>query len=460
MLDERISGAAARLAAEEGVRPGDRIALWAPNSIEYVIAFFAILRLGASLVPVNQRWPSESCHKIVRDAGCKLLLFDGPLPSNLDIRISPIASPEAIPGNTDNDSQINTIDPDREATLIFTSGSTGNAKGVRLTFANHYHNALGSNRNIELNEGDCWLVGLPFYHVSGLSILFRCFLAGACVQLTDDLDPASILDLLSRGIISHFSAVPPMLRRLIDELPDPGVLQALRCILLGGAPSAQSLLADCGELRLPIFTTYGMTETASQITTTKPEDGSSRWPTSGVCLPYRQIRILDEEGIPVPTGGKGEIAVRGQVVFDGYLGGAKRNPAQWFRTGDHGFLDAEGYLTLAGRKDDLILSGAEKIYPAEIERVVREYSDIQDCRILAEPDEIWGERPVLVVEPKPDGTFSLESLYAYLKTRLSKIQMPDRVAVLDRFPRTPTGKIDTERLRKQPGRIDVSWHNE
>jgi O-succinylbenzoic acid--CoA ligase len=240
----------------------------------------------------------------------------------------------------------------RPATVVFTSGSTGTPKAALHTFGNHYFSAVGSNANIALAPGDRWLHSLPLYHVGGLSILFRCLISGAAIALPEPDAP------LGRSIsglrATHVSLVSTQLLRLLRE---DAALEGLRAVLMGGGPMPEDLVDQALARGLPVHTSYGLTEMASQVTTTAPGAAPEELRTAGRVLPHREVSVS----------GEGEILVRGETLFAGYVEGEKtRRPSgtgSWFRTGDLGRLDGAGRLRVLGRRDNLFISGGENVRP-------------------------------------------------------------------------------------------------
>ncbi|MCK4728324.1 MAG: AMP-binding protein, partial [Desulfobacterales bacterium] len=297
---------------------------------------------------------------------------------------------------------------------------------------------------------DCWLLSLPLYHVGGLSILHRCALAGASVYVTHGFNCEETNSLIDASRITHLSLVPTMLQRLIESRGDEPMPDTVKVILLGGAPAPRKMVGKIRQFRLPVLTTYGMTESASQITSMSPGDPAEKLSTSGKPLKYVQVRIVNSEGKDLPPGIEGEIIVKGKTLFRAYLNRdawRKRHDDQWFVTGDKGYLDSDGYLTVTGRMDDMFVSGGENIYPGEIEIEAASYPHIRACAVLAVDDTEWGKRPVLFVEPVETGEFNEQDMAAYLKTRLPRIKIPERIISLNRLPRAAIGKIDYAALR-------------
>ena len=430
-LDRLVSAAALRLGELE---PGSRVALYLPKDERYVVLVLALIRAGHVACPISDRLPPRSVAPLLKRAGCSALISDDEeLLQAADLyKLVPEAllesgSPSDGTGPTD-------IPLDRPATIIFTSGSTGAPKAALHTFGNHYYSALGSNANIALAPGDRWLHSLPLYHVGGLSILFRCLLAGATITLPEPGTPTG------EGInvlgATHVSLVATQLLRLLREDTDPSVLKA---VLLGGGPVSDSLVDEALTRRLPVHTSYGLTEMASQVTTTPPGASPEELRTAGRVLPNREVSISDVR----------EILVRGETLFAGYAQGEKvdrpLDAGGWFHTGDLGWLDDDGCLRVTGRRDNLFISGGENVQPEEIEEALCRFVGVDEAVVVPVPDEEFGSRPVAFVrtnavalEPEHLAR-SLEPVLPRFKIPISFHPWPDGVGM--KPDRTALGEL-------------------
>ena len=455
-----------------GCSPGERVAILAPNSPDYLVWLLAVLRMGAVCCPMNTRLPKRTVADLLRRVGCRKLVLQA-AGDELDDTVPQHLVPDGNPGGrrtkaleqeelgdvTGNlqvirgrdlaagdapleteareDRQVSSMPLARPATIVFTSGSTGTPKAVLHSYGNHYYNALGSNRNLPLAAGDRWLLDLPLYHVGGLGILFRCLLAGATVVMPDG---GETLDgVLSRYQVTHLSVVVTQLHRLLQQ-PESVRYPALRYIILGGSPVPLKLLERAGERGLPVFASYGCTEMASQVATTGPESTTAQRLTSGKLLPHRKLRIGDE----------GEIQLAGETLFMGYVeGDGVRRPLTddgWFATGDLGRVDEDGYLTVIGRRDNRFFSGGETIHPEEIERVLTDHDSVDQAVVVPVPDEEFGQRCVAFVQlrgARLDGP----TLAAWLGRTLPRYKVPD---AFYQWPDTDANafKIDRGRFRR------------
>jgi len=434
-LDRLVSAAAVRLGELEA---GSRVALYLQRDERYVALLLALIRAGHVACPLSDRVPSRGVAPLLERAACSALISDDeellrtaganllrPKPEDLLREGQQFAEPADIPLG-------------RPATIIFTSGSTGVPKAALHTFGNHYHSALGSNANIALMPGDRWLHSLPLYHVGGLSILFRCLLAGATVALPQQGTPPG--EAIAGFGATHVSLVSTQLLRLLREDANRGGLEA---VLMGGGPIPASLVDEAVARGLPVHTSYGLTEMASQVTTTPPGASLEELRTAGRVLPHREVAIS----------GSGEILVRGQTLFAGYVEGERLNrpldAEGWFHTGDLGELDDNIYLRVRGRMDNLFVSGGENVQPEEIEEALYRVEGIEEAVVVPVPDEEFGARPVAFIrtddlEPG-DLAHELEPVLPRFKIPISFHPWPEEA---------PRGmKVDRAALRERVLRL-------
>jgi o-succinylbenzoate---CoA ligase len=426
-LDHRVTAVAMNL-DELGLGAGARVGLYLPKDERYIVLLLALMRAGYVACPLSTRTPRLGVATLLQRAACRALISDKDLPEAADAG-APKLHPEALLENISTERDLpGSPDPlhlplDRPATVLFTSGSTGAPKGALHTFGNHYFSARGSNVNIALEPQDRWLHSLPLYHVGGISIVFRCLLAGASVALSEPV--ASVGEAIASSRATHVSLVSTQLLRLLTEEGfDPSGLKA---ILLGGGPTPDYLLEEALARELPVHTSYGLTEMASQVTATPPGASREELRTSGRPLPHRELSISED----------GEILVRGETLFAGYLDGeAIELPIDadgWFHTKDLGELDAEGYLRVRGRKDNLFISGGENVQPEEIEEVLCSMEGVEEAVVVPVPDPEFGFRPAAFVrttsgpvEPK-NLTQALEPVLARFKIPVAFYEWPEGI---------------------------------
>jgi O-succinylbenzoic acid--CoA ligase len=338
--------------------------------------------------------------------------------------------------------------------VVYTSGTTGAPKGATLTYGNHLWSAFGSVLNLGLYAEDRWLACLPLFHVGGLAILLRSVIYGTTAIVHEGFDASRVNAAIDRDGVTIISVVANMLQRMLDERGDTPYPPSLRCVLLGGGPAPEALLRRCEALRIPVVQTYGLTETASQVATLSPEDALRKLGSAGKPLFGTEVRILDESGVERPAGGEGEIVVRGPTVTLGYLNHPEATASAiregWLHTGDIGYLDADGFLYVLDRRDDLIVSGGENIYPAEVEAALLAHPAVADAGVTGEPDERWGLKPVAFVV-LGEGAATAEELISHCRARLAAYKMPARIEFRDGLPRNAAGKLMRSQLRVAQG---------
>jgi len=431
--DRWVSAVALRL-TETGSRKGERIALLLPNDRIHLILLLALFRLGAVACPLNTGVPPKGIKSLLERIGCSKLILSSDVNLSRALAGLTLLDPYELVGKVPPDHTQPTREEillDQPATVIFTSGSQGRAKAVLHSYGNHYYNAEGSNMNIRLGPGDRWLLTLPLYHVGGLAILFRCLLGGAAVVLPGQTK--EIVELISRYRVTHVSMVPTQLYRILRNQKDTKRLKGLKALLMGGAPMTTALLREASEREIPLHTSYGLTEMASQVTTTATNTPAEKQFTSGKVLNYRAVRIAEN----------GEILVRGKTLSLGYVEREQVhlpvNHHGWFATGDLGQIDSEGYLTVLGRRDNMFISGGENIHPEEIETALSELSDIMQALVVPVPDEEFGHRPIAFIQTQKK-KIDPEAITAELKLLLPGYKIP--IAFYD-LP----GSMEPERLK-------------
>jgi o-succinylbenzoate---CoA ligase len=405
-LDRMVSDAALRFG---GLKPGSRVALYLPKDERYVALVLALIRAGHVACPVSDRLPPRGAAQLLGKAACSALISeDKQLLQKAGADVYEL-KPEDLLEVAQHRTEPTDIPLERSATIIFTSGSTGVPKAALHTFGNHYYNALGSNANITLRPGDRWLHSLPLYHVGGLSILFRCLLAKATVALPEPGDPLG--EAIAGPAATHVSLVSTQLSRLLREDADLGGLEA---VLMGGGPVPPSLVDEALARGLPLHTSYGLTEMASQVTTTPPDASIEELRTAGRVLPNREVSISE----------RGEIMVRGETLFAGYVEGEELDrpldQEGWFHTGDLGELGEDGYLRVGGRIDNLFISGGENVQPEEIEEALCRLEGVDEAVVVPVPDEEFGARPVAFV--RTDG--GVRDLSGELESVLPRFKIP------------------------------------
>ena len=470
-LDARASRTARRLSTL-GVGAGDRVATLLHNGPAMVELVHAVPRLGAILVPLNARLAAPELAWQTGDVGARLVVAHERTAA-VARQLAGLAPRAAVAGASSSDAAAigaplaldtapegevalrESLDPSAVHTVIYTSGTTGRPKGALLTAGNHWWSAVGSALNVGVHEDDRWLACLPLFHVGGLAILLRGVIYGTATVVHEAFDPAAVSAALDEDEVTIVSLVAAMLQRMLDVRGDAAVPARLRLVLLGGGPAPRPLLERCARRGLPVSQTYGLTETASQVTTLRPADALRRLGAAGMPLYPNEVRIGAPDGA-APPGEAGEILVRGPVVSAGYWGrhdeSARARAGGWLHTGDIGRLDADGYLHVLDRRADLIVSGGENVYPAEVEGVLLAHPAVAEAGVVGEADETWGQRVVAVVRARDGAAVSEEELRAHCRSQLGGYKVPARILLVrEPLPRTAAGKLLRRELRAATG---------
>jgi O-succinylbenzoic acid--CoA ligase len=427
-----------------------RIGILSANRLGVVFAVHAATRISVPFVPLNWRQTASELAWQLRDAGITVLIVDEERATvaktacdDLPVTVVPIAELERSHPPVENSNESSWIDLERESTVIYTSGTSGRPKGARITYGNLWFSAIASGLHLNHHAEDIWLAAMPLFHVGGLAILFRGVIGAIPVVLHERFEPERALAAIDDGV-TLVSVVPAMLQRMLDARGDTPWTTSLRRVLLGGSAAPPRLVEECGRRGIPVAPTYGLTEATSQVTTLLPNQTPHKRSSSGLPLPLTELRIVAETGV-APSGEIGEIEIRGPTIFAGYVGddtAASRNLADgWFRTGDAGYLDRDGYLYVVDRRDDLIISGGENVYPAELEQVLRDHPSVLDAGVVGVPDESWGSRPVAAVVWRGDPDHARLDLLHHCRQHLPPYKIPDRFQLLDELPRSPSGKL-------------------
>ncbi len=454
---DRWASALARGLAALGVRPGDRVALLLRNSPEFVALIHAAPRLGITLAPLNTRLAAPELAWQIADADVHVLIYDADNAAPAVATLQRLAAPPramsladlvALP-ETEHD-LYSTIDLDASFTIIYTSGTTGQPKGALLTYGNYWWSAIGSALNLGTHVDDRWLAVLPLFHVGGLSIVIRAAIYGIPIVLHRTFDPAAVNHAIDEDGVTIVSVVSAMLRRLLDERGSNSYPTTLRCILLGGGPAPQPLLEACAARGMPVVQTYGLSEAASQVATLAPADAPHKLGSAGKPLLLTELRI-ERAGAPASAGEVGEILVRGPTVMQGYINRpdatAEALRDGWLHTGDLGYLDQDGYLYIVSRRTDLIISGGENIYPAEVEAILLAHPAVEEAAVVGLPDARWGQVPAAAIKLRPGATLSEDQLIEFCRVRLAGYKLPRAFRFVGALPRNAAGKVLRDQLR-------------
>jgi O-succinylbenzoic acid--CoA ligase len=459
-LAARAALAAGRLRGL-GVGGRDRVALLLANRREFAEIVHALPYLGAVAVPLNRRLAPAEIARQLADSSPRLLMYDSSARDTVAAvrRHLPVLAASIDPAPLADDPILDHVSAEADAggtqidlqsvhSIIYTSGSTGRPKGVLLTYGNLFWSAVGSACNLGVHRDDRWLACLPFCHVGGLSILLRSVIYGTTAVIQNRFDPARVDRALDEDRVTIVSMVANMLQRLLGTHGDRPYPPWLRCVLLGGGPAPLALLQECHARRVPVVQTYGLTEAASQVTTLAPGDAERKPGSAGKPLLGTEILLSGANG-RVPSDEVGEILVRGPTVSPGYLNPADKARRQdgWFSTGDLGRLDAEGFLYVMGRRDDMIITGGENVYPAEVEAVLQTHPAVAEACVFGIPDARWGEAVAASVRLRLGATAEPDELIECVRRCLARFKAPRRIHFVDDFPRTASGKLIRDKAR-------------
>jgi fatty-acyl-CoA synthase len=459
-LAGRVRAAAARLASL-GVQRGDRVAILSLNRPEYLVALFACARLGAMLLPLNWRLAPAELAWIAADATPRALLAEPGFAAGLAAMqaavpdASTLLLDDAAALSGDGDAE-DAGAADDDVLLVYTSGTTGRPKGALLTQNALFANAVMSWHLHAMQPGDVVLSALPFFHVGGLNIQTTpALLLGCTVVIHPKFDPAATLATIPAEGVTLMVMVPSTVRALTAA---PGFasadLRPMRAMVVGSETVNPALLAPLAARGIQMLQVYGMTESCPIAVYARyghiPDDLACSGHPGLLC----DARVVDESGREVAHGTPGEIELRGPNLFRGYW---KREDATaeafhegWFRTGDIATRDpATGAFTVHDRKKNMIISGGENIYPAEIERVLAEHPDVAECAVIGRPDPVWQEVPVAIVVPRPGCTPDAASILAHVASQLARFKVPKEVRFMDALPRTALGKVQHFALKQQ-----------
>ena len=457
-LDAGVDELAGRLASV-GVTAGDRVPLLLETSVDAVRAIHALLRVGATPVPLDVTLASGELRRRIGTVDANSLLCvanteaaaigatDGISVTSIALgeadRVPSVRSHEPI-GVSDGDRG-----PDDPAVIMFTSGTTGPAKAVVLTGRNLRASAVASAFRLGVRPGDRWLCPLPIYHMGGLAPVLRSALYGTAVVIQEGFDAERTARATREHDATGISLVPTALHRIFEA--GTRLASSLRFVLLGGAAASDSLIDVCEKRGVPVYPTYGTTETASQIATATPAEAFEHGGTVGQPLLGTEVRIVDEAGTERPAGETGEIVVAGPTVTPGYLDGDGSIFGSYgLRTGDLGYRDEVGRLYVVGRVDDVIITGGEKVPAGEVEATLRDHPDVGDAAVVGLDDPEWGERVAALVVPAGDAgsqRMSADELRAFCRERLAAFKTPKTIRIADALPRTPSGTVDREAVR-------------
>jgi fatty-acyl-CoA synthase len=475
---QRVRRTAAALAGL-GIGPGDRVAWTGSNHLSALETLYASGQLGAIWVPVNARLAPPEAEYVLGHSGASVVVHgrdQGTLADALRGRAAGVrywiaAEPpedggadslpyEDLLAGADPEPRDEPVSLDHACLIMYTSGTTGRPKGAVLTHGNMTWNAVNQFMGMDLSQDERTLALAPLFHIGGLNgTVNPALLRGGCAVIVRRFDPAATLQVIEEQRVTSFFAVPTMLDAMARE---PGFtsrdLSALRTIGAAGAPLPLPTLRTWLDRGITMQQSYGMTEAAPGCTVLDSADAARKVGSAGKPVFFTDVRVLRPDGTEADVDEIGEIVIQGPNVMAGYWEEPEQTAAVlqdgWYRSGDAGSVDDEGFLYVRDRYKDMIISGGENVYPAEVESALLELPGVQEAAVIGVPDPTWGEVGLAVVVATPGTSLDVDDLRTRLRGRLAAFKVPRHVALADELPKTATGKIRKPELRDRYARIE------
>lgn len=480
-FDDRVTQGV-RALASIGIGRGDRVAYLGLNTVELVEVFFATCALGAVFVPLNYRLSVGELSYILADAQVSVLVRDNQLsdPTEDDDRLTGVSvitvgSLESMRGSYEHFlasasvAEADVVRPsgrelyDDPCLIQYTSGTTGAPKGVVLTHANVIWNCLNIIIENDLTCQDTTLVTSPLIHTSALNATFLpTFLKSGTSVMHKQFDPVEVLASIEEHGVTFMSGVPAMFQSIRNCANwATADLSTLRVIVCAGAPAAPILIQAYQDRGVSFVQGYGMTEAAPAVTMMRAADARRKAGSSGRACMFTEVRIVDAAGSAVPEGVIGEIQVRGPNVTPGYWNNPEATSSAftsdgWFKTGDAGVVDGDGYVSVIDRYKDMFISGGENVYPAEVERALLEHPAVAECAVVSTGDVRWGEVGRAFVVRHAGLTVSMSDLAAFLEPRLARYKHPKYLHFVDSMPTNASGKVLKKALSDSVTEVDMN----
>ncbi len=458
----------------QGVKPGDRVALLLMNSTEFVTTFFAIAKIGAVVVPLNWRLVADELEFILKDSGSTVLVWGSEFVDNVtelhargdktDIRVwihvgtkdsqpsFAIDFPNLHRSQSSNEPPVGSSDDDM-LYIMYTSGTTGLPKGVMHTHNTQMAALVTLNATSDYAIGDRYLNPMPMFHVGALTPAITTVYRGLAHILMRAFDPTKVWELVRDEKITNALLVPAMLGACA-AVYDPSTHNhsSLRWFLSGAAPVPKSLIEHYATMGIEVHQVYGLTETCGPACLTTPEDALRKAGSTGKAFFHTDVIIARPDGTKCDVGESGEVLIRGGHIMTGYWNRpdatAEAIVDGWFHSGDVAVYDDEGFIYIQDRIKDMIISGGENVYPAEIENVILSHPGVSDVSVIGVPHEKWGETPLACVV-KSDASLDERSIIEYCDGKLARFKMPTAVRFVDVIPRNASGKALKRDLRLQ-----------
>ncbi|MBX3642360.1 MAG: long-chain-fatty-acid--CoA ligase [Rubrivivax sp.] len=470
-LNARANRVANALRAD-GVKPGDRVALLMMNGAEFIETFFAVAKIGAVNVPLNWRLVADELEFILKDAGATVLVFDDAFAAaaaelqrrgtrtelrrwvQLGGTTAPFAAAYEPWRDAASDAEPEPAGFDDDLLYImYTSGTTGLPKGVMHSHSTVLWAMLTLSATADLHWGDRFLLSLPLFHVGALTPAMGCVYLGATLVILKAFDPKLSWELIRDEKITNTLMVPAMLQ-FMQAVRDPAAhdTRSLRWCMSGAAPVPVNLIRAYADMGIEIHQVYGLTESCGPGCLILGEDALTRAGSTGRAYFHTDVRVIGLDGRDCAPDEPGEVLIRGPHNMLGYW---KRPDATamalrdgWLHTGDVGTMDAEGFVTIRDRMKDMLISGGENVYPAEVENMLLGHPALADAAVIGLPSPRWGEVALAVVVLKPGMSLAEAELLAWCKGKLASFKLPKVARIVEQIPRNPSGKILKRVLRE------------
>lgn len=472
-LNERANRTANFLREKYGVQKGDRVSILAHNSIAYVDLLFGLGKIGAVLAPLNWRLTSRELIYIVNDCQPKVLIVGPEFASVLDemraeihveqfISLEGASLPDAesyeesLEQASGSEPKRPVIEADDAYCILYTSGTTGRPKGAILPHRQILWNAINTVISWGLSEKDVSPILTPMFHSGGLFVfLVPLFYAGGRIVMARSFDPDASLQLIVDEKCTVILGVPTLFQVWMNSPQfEKTDFSHVRFFISGGAPCPPSLIEAWSNAKgVTMRQGYGLTEVGVNCFSMTDEDALRKMGSVGKPIFHSEMRLVDVDCKDVPVGEAGELIIKGPHVCAGYWNNADATTQAlkdgWFHTGDMARMDEEGYFYIAGRFKDMLISGGENVYAAEVEAVFREHAAVADAALIGEPDDKWGEVGLMIVACKPNQTVEAEELLKFCAGRLAKYKIPKRIEFVESLPYSPYGKVIKAELKNQ-----------
>jgi fatty-acyl-CoA synthase len=475
-LDDRVARVAGMLRAG-GVQHGDRVAYLAFNHHTFFECLFGCAKIGAVFVPLNFRLTGPELAFMLDDAGVTTMIA-GPdhrpildavradVPVERWIGVEGPKHTEAAGGWEDFEAllaaadpveDVVPIDPEDTAVIMYTSGTTGRPKGAMLTHANIWWNNAGTLLTGEYSDNEVTLVFAPLFHIGGLNVTTLVVMQkGGHVVLHRHFDPSAAIEAIEEFRVTSLFGVPAMFL-FMSQMPefDTADMSSINVTICGGAPVPEPLMKRYAGVGVPFQQGYGLTETSPSLTVLAKEFGEQKLGSAGQPVFFMDMKLVDEDGADVTEPfTKGEICAKGPNLMKGYWNRPEAtadaiDPEGWFHTGDAGYIDEDGFYFVVDRVKDMVISGGENVYPAEVEEVLLAHPAVTEVAVIGTPSEKWGEAVTAIATLGDGAVLSLEELRDFAGASLARFKLPTRLEIIDEIPHNASGKMLKRELRTQ-----------